>query len=339
MKRLFVVYNPRSSRYSDVRKEILDKLPSLNGFIVGKYEVQHTNIDDNIKTFSKLLKDGDLIISAGGDATGVICANAILKSGKDAALAVLPYGNFNDLSRTLGTKTLEDIFSSKDQGFFLEKISEPAKARVSTPRLRRRTEATQPERKEPGLQYQKLYPLEIYVDGKFFRYATCYVTIGMMGEAVKLYDTKKMRQKLKTNFGRKITSYTALAGWYFKNRHKKVFLPDFKQNGKQQPSKTSDYAAVNGRFMARVMKGGEDYLNPTTFRSETDHLTSLWRLLKLMIKSILHRVPGTPTSSDTLDFIKPATVELQAEGEYQVFKDIRQIIIKKSSKCLKVIHK
>lgn len=300
MKRLFVVYNPRSSRYSDVRKEILDKLPGLNGFIVGKYEVQHTNIDDNIKTFSKLLKDGDLIISAGGDATGVICTNAILKSGKDAVLAVLPYGNFNDLSRTLGTKTLEDIFSSKDQ---------------------------------------KFYPLEIHVDGKFFRYATCYITIGMMGEAVKLYDTKKMRQKLKTNFGRKITSYTALAGWYFKNRHKKVFLPDFKQNGKQQPSKTSDYAAVNGRFMARVMKGGEDYLNPTTFRSETDRLTSLWRLLKLMTKSILHRVPGTPTSSDTLDFIKPATVELQAEGEYQVFKDIHQIIIKKSSKCLKVIHK
>lgn len=300
MKRPFVVYNPNSSRYSDVKKDVLDKLKDLKGYIIGKYEVEKTDVDKNAEKFSKVLKDGDLVISAGGDATGIIAGNAILKSGKDVRLAVLPYGNFNDLSHTLGTKSFE------------EALAGPA---------------------------QKLYPLEIYVDGKFFRYATCYVTIGMMAEAVKLYDTQKMRKVLKTAHGRKIGSYTNLAKWYFKNRHKKQFLPDFKLNGKLQPKKTSDYCAMNGKYMARVMKGGEDYQNPTAFHSETDRLTNFWRLSKLMFKSILFRVPGSETKGDKLEFLEPATVELQAEGEYKVFKNIKTIEVRKGNKCLKVITK
>lgn len=302
MKRIFIVYNPRSSQFFDVKKEILDRISELKGYVVGKYEVKKGNVDENALEFSKLLKDGDLVITAGGDATGVIGANAILKSGKDVELSVLPYGNFNDLSRTLGVKTLDDIFNDNKQ-------------------------------------VEKLYPLEIYIDGKFFRYASCYVTIGMMGEAVKLYDSKKMRKKLKTNFGRKISSYTALAGWYFKNRHKKVFLPEFKLNDELQSKKVSDYCAMNGRYMARIMKGREDYKDPKIFRREAAKLTSFWRLFSLMIKSIFYRVPGSETKGDKLEFLEPATVELQAEGEYKVFENIKIIEVKKSLKCLKVITK
>ena len=100
MKRIIIVYNPRSSRYADVKSEVLSKIKDLEGYLVGKYEVKPTNLEDNILQLSKLLKDDDLVISAGGDATGIISSNAVLKSDKDATLAVLPYGNFNDLSRT-----------------------------------------------------------------------------------------------------------------------------------------------------------------------------------------------------------------------------------------------
>ena len=300
MKRILVIYNPSSSLFANVKKDVLSHLTELKGHIIGKFEVAKTNIDDNINKLTKILKDDDLVISAGGDATGVIAVNAILKSDKKVTLAVLPYGNFNDLSRTLGTKTLEDALCGSGK---------------------------------------KFYPLEIIIDGKFFRYATCYVTIGMMGEAVKLYDTPRLRKKLKTNFGRKICSYTELASWYFRNRHKKNFLPEFKLNDKLQPKKTSDYAAVNGSYMARVMKGGEDYKDSKYFRSETDRLTSFWRLSKLMAKSILHQIPGSRTAGDKLDFINPATIELQAEGEYQTFKNIKTIEIRKSQKCLKTIKK
>lgn len=110
MKQLFILYNPNSSRSADVKRGVLDHQKDFKGYLIGKYEVEKTDVDKNATKFAKLLKDGDLVIAAGGDATGVIAANAILKSEKDVTLAVLPYGNFNDLSRTLGTKTLDDIF-------------------------------------------------------------------------------------------------------------------------------------------------------------------------------------------------------------------------------------
>ncbi|MDO4747001.1 MAG: diacylglycerol kinase family protein [Candidatus Saccharibacteria bacterium] len=301
MKRTLIVYNPRSSRYADVRTEVIDKVSKLKGHLIGKYEVTPTNLDDNIAKLAKLLKDDDLIISAGGDATGIIASNAILKSSKDVTLAALPYGNFNDLARTLGTKTLDDIMKSD--------------SRITN-----------------------YYPLEIFVDGKFFRYATCYVTIGMTAEAVQIYDSPKMRAKLKSGFGRKISSYTNLAGWYFKHRHKHIFIPEFKLNGVLQPAKTTDYAAVNGRSMARVMKGGEDYRDPTHFRHETDRLANFFRLAKLMLRSIFSRIPGTPTEGDILEFAHPANVTLQAEGESIKLEGINKIEIRKSKKCLKTIE-
>jgi len=294
--------------------------------MVGKYKIEKTDVDKNAEKLAEVLDDGDLVVAAGGDATGAIAVNAIMNSDKDVTLAVLPYGNFNDLSRTLGVKTIESILAKGNQNTKLETRSRPLGQAY-------------------GLEFGisdchtgKLYPLDILVDGEHFRYATCYVTVGMTAEAVKLYDTPSMRRQLRTKIGRAIGSYTALAGWYFKNRKKKEFLPDFKLNGVMQPKGTSDYAAVNGRYMARVMKGGDDYRKPKVFRSETDRLTKFWRLFKLMAKSIFVRVPGTETKGDLLEFMKPATVELQAEGEYRVLKDISKIEIRKAEKCLKVIE-
>ena len=300
MKRLLIVYNPQSSRYADVKKEVLAPARELNGYMVGKYEIDKTDVDKNAVKLAKILKNGDRILAAGGDATAVIAVNAILQSGKDVELAVLPYGNFNDLARTLGTRKFEDIFSA-------------------------------------GPCQKKLYPLEIFVDGKFIRYATCYVTMGMTAEAVKLYDEAKMRKVLKKRWGRCVGSYTNLIGWYFKNRHKKNFLPEFKLNGVLQHKKTSDYAAVNGKSMARVMKGGKDWMDARRFRSETDRLTSFWRLFKLMVKSILVRVPGDETKGDVLEFVEPGRVEIQAEGESLVFENMQKIEIRKADKWVKVI--
>ena len=300
MKRLLVVYNLKSSRFKDVEREVLVNLRNLNGYMIGKYEIQRIGVDKNVEQFAKLVEDGDLVLSVGGDATGVIAANGVLKSGKDATLAVLPYGNFNDLARTLGTKKLEDVLGGKTR---------------------------------------KMWPLEILVDGKHYRYATCYTTIGMTAEAVELFDDSKVRKGLQKGHKSSWRSYILLMKWYFKNRHKKVFLPEFKLNGVPMHKKTSDYAAVNGRRMCRVMKGNDSFLSAKKFRHMTGKLVNLWNLTVLMTRSILRKVPGRDTTGDVLEFVKPSTVEVQAEGEYQVFTNISKIEIKKSEKPLKVIIK
>ena len=68
MNRLFILYNPNSSRFSDVKKDVLDRQKDFKGFIVGKYEVEKTDVDKNATKFAKLLRDGDFVIAAGGDA-------------------------------------------------------------------------------------------------------------------------------------------------------------------------------------------------------------------------------------------------------------------------------
>ena len=325
MKRLLVVYNLKSSRFKDVEREVLVNLRNLNGYMIGKYEIQRIGVDKNVEQFAKLVEDGDLVLSVGGDATGVIAANGVLKSGKDATLAVLPYGNFNDLARTLGTKKLDDVLKGKTC---------------------------------------KMWPLEILVDGKHYRYATCYTTIGMTAEAVELFDDSKVRKGLQKGHKSSWRSYILLMKWYFKNRHKKQFIPSFRLNGKPQHKKTSDYAAVSGRSMCRVMKGGElmdkktsdyaavngrrmcrvmkgndSFLTAKKFRHMTGKLVNFWHLTVLMTRSILKKVPGRDTNGDVLEFVKPSTVEVQAEGEYQIFTNISKIEVKKSDKPLKVIMK
>ena len=224
-----------------------------------------------------------------------------MESKKDVTLGVLPYGNFNDLARTLGTMKYDDDFLKQ--------------------------------------KVKKLYPLDIIVDGKHWRYATCYVTAGMTAEAVEVFDEPKFRRYMQKGHKSSWRSYLKLAEWYFKNRRKKVFLPPFTLNGKPTKNGVSDYCALSGKSMCRVMKGGDDYLKPKVFRSENCRLINFWRLSKLMMISMFKRTPGTETKEDLLEFLAPATVELQAEGEYKTFQNVKTILVKKPGQYIKVIHK
>ena len=301
MKRILIVYNPRSSRFKDVEREVLDAARDLKGYMVGKYEVENTNVDDNAKKFAKILRDGDLVVSAGGDATGVIAVNGIMLSGKKAKLSVLPYGNFNDLARTLGVSKLNDVLEGEAKEY---------------------------------------WPLDIIVDGKHFRYASCYVTMGMTAEAVELFDEPKFRKKMQKGSKSSWRSYIQLVKWYFKNRHKKSFIPRFRVNGVLQHAKVSDYAAMNGTSMCRVMKTKGCYQYSNKFVRLTGRLTSFWRLSWLMIRSIFVCTPHVEIEKDEIEFLNLATVELQAEGEYKIFKDISKIEVKKADKPLTLIfHK
>lgn len=306
MQRLIVVYNPNSSQYVHVRDDVLLPVLSLKGLMIGKFAIRKVSFEENLKELKKILKEGDIVVAAGGDATAAVAANAIIESKKDVTLGVLPYGNFNDLARTLGTMNAQKLLNSIGKN---------------------------------DIFLKRLYLLDILVNGKHWRYATCYVTMGMTAEAVELFDDPKVRKKMKEGHKSSWRSYLQLMKWYFKNRRKTTFIPEFKLNGILQNKKVSDYAAVNGRSMSRVMKGGNDYLRPKVFRSETERTIQFRKLFVLMVKSILHRVPGKETDGDMIEFLEPSTVELQAEGEYKKFEGVKTIEIKKVEKPLNVIHR
>lgn len=309
MQRLLIVYNPRSSQYVHVKAEVLDHLTKLKGCAIGKFGITKVTFEDNAKRLSKLLQDGDLVIALGGDATAAVAVNAIMNSDKDVTLSVWPYGNFNDLARTLKTSRREDFFK-----VILRFLDSPSKNIV------------------------QLYPLDIIVDGTHWRYASCYVTMGMTAEAVELFDDTKVRQHLQKGHKSSWRSYLHLIGWYFKNHRAKIFVPELKLNGKLYTGRISDYAALSGDSMCRVMKGRGDYRKPKVFMSKVCYLANFFGITKMMLQSIFHHFPGCTTTGDIIEFLNPATIELQAEGEYKVFKRIQKIEVRKGTKCLKVIQ-
>ena len=81
MQRLIVVHNKKSSRAELAKEEIFEEARKLPGFLIGKYEVVSTDVDDNANRLSRILEDGDLVVTVGGDATASIGMNGCLLSG------------------------------------------------------------------------------------------------------------------------------------------------------------------------------------------------------------------------------------------------------------------
>lgn len=302
MRRLFVVYNASSSRAAAVKSEVLEPLRGLRGWLVGKFQVKSLTVDENARELAKLLDDGDLVVSAGGDGTAAIAANGVMLSGKDVVLGVLGYGNFNDMARSLGMRNVGEIIQKFEAG-----------------------------------ETTELYPLDIVINEKHWRYAPCYVTFGLFAESTEVFDEAKVRKKLQTGKKTPVFSWWTLAKWYFRNRKSRVFLPEFRLNGEKMPTDVTDYVAVNNTTMARVMRGGEWYLDPREFGRATGRLRSFWRLFKLMARSVLKQIPVVMTEKDMLEFEQPSALEVQAEGEYQRLSDVMKIEVRKAGRSMKVV--
>lgn len=299
MRRLMIVYNPRSSKFLRVKTEVLDYARELPGFLVGKFEVQPTNIMDNARKLSQILENNDLVVAAGGDGTATICLNAAMLAEKDVELGVLPYGNFNDIVGTLKTQNLQQVLEGK---------------------------------------VRKVWPLEVLVDEKRWRFAFGYVTLGLFAESCAVFDEKQMRKSLRKGNKTAVFSWVKLAEWYFKNRKKRDFLPAKSLNGEELKKGTTDFVVVNGRKMAGVMRGGDWFLDEKKFLSANAGLKSFWSLGVLMAKSILKQVPGEEViDAQVLEFGENSEVEIQAEGEYERLKNVKKVEIRKAKKCLKML--
>ena len=325
LHKLIIVCNPRSSHYQDVQSEVLAPARQLKGWLVGKYELKPTDVDDNAKQLAKIIEDGDLAVAAGGDGTATVAVNGIMRSKKDATFSALGYGNFNDVARMLGTKRPVEY-----GGEYIGGVMEIA------------------QRFEAGTTAE-IYPLEANVDDKLWRYAPCYVTLGMFAESAAVLNSKPVRQKLRTGKKHLFFSLWQLAKWYFGNR-KQEFLPremtetsESKTGGSVKcievklPEGTTDYLAVNSPRVAKLMRSKDCARNEQEFRSTVARLGSLWRLVWFMIRSVFGHMPGKKTTGDVIKFEQPSRVMIHAEGEYQELKDVKKIEIKKSEKALKVV--
>ncbi len=304
MKKLILVYNPLASNIAEVESAVLAEARGLRGYLVGKYKVQKAGFAENVAELMRMMDDGDLVVAAGGDGTASLAFNAVVKSGKEVTFAALGYGNFNDVAGMLGEKSLTEIVRKYEAG------------EVST-----------------------AYPLEVKVNGEVWRYALGYATAGLLAEATTLLNQPKVRKKLDAK-GRRSTvfSWWEAVKWYLRN-HRRKFLVAGKLNGQEFSGKMTDYLAVNGPTLARVMYGGEFWREERKFGSALLGLGKFWKMVRFGLAAINKKkgVSLNETEGDVIEFAEVTKVGLQAEGEYEELDGVEKIEVRKAQRGVIVV--
>lgn len=309
MKKLILVYNPRSAQHELIQKEVLATTRTLLGWMVAKFEVKPLDLMENAKRLARILDDGDLVIAAGGDGAAVMTINGIIESGKRVTFGMLGYGHFNDFARTLGATHPVEY-----GGEYLGGVAEIV-------------------RKFEAGETREYYPLEVLVGGKHWRYTACYVTMGMAAEVTEIFDQKEVREKIqKTSH---LRSYFRIARWYYRNRKQREFLPELKLSGEKMAQAT-DVIALNTPYMAKVMRGEKWYEKADKFAAGGFWLKRSWTLFKFMMRSMFSRVPFTEVGELMVEFEQPARFMIQTDGEYQLLEDVQKVEVKKGPAVLVV---
>jgi diacylglycerol kinase family enzyme len=271
--------------------------------MVAKFIVKEAPLVINAKNLASVIRKGDLVLSAGGDGTAAVVANAVLLSGKNATMAVMPFGNFNDFAETLGKMDFERIIKKFEEG-----------------------------------RFDLYYPMEVMVDGRHYVYSSVYFTVGMLAEAAGIMKRTKVRKKLKKARNRLWFTARKTFKWYVKNKRRNDFLPiDARLNKRKFKKGTTDYVAMNGKSMAGLVPGGTWYELEDQFWSGAMRNRSFWRLLDKFAKSLEGKLPGGLAKMDVLSFPEKSDVFVHTEGEGECLKEVKEIKILKSGRCLRVI--
>ena len=174
---------------------------------------------------------------------------------------------------------------------------------------------------------KKVYPIEALIDGKHFRYALAYFTVGMMAESTKIFDDEKVRRKLRKSKFNLIFSLKTLLMWFFVNRKKDYITID--------GQKYSDILVVNGKNVARLMKGGEYYLGETFLYTE-QRLNNFFAMVFFMLQAMFSGIPGRKLKEKTIHFEEKQRIFIQSEGEYKDLV-VQEISFSKSDKSIEIL--
>ena len=312
-KNLTLVVNPRSSGFELIQKKILPFLDETH-FEKGSFktfEIQPTSPMKNAHEMAKGLKDDDIILVAGGDGTAHIAANAVAISGKkNIKIKFTGFGNFNDYAHSF----------SKNSGKAAIKSFEILKVQA------------------------KIRPIELKINGEFFRYAPLYATVGLTAEMAEIFEGGRIRKVLKKVYNRNIRlilSLSAATRFYFKHcRNHILNLSKIKINDKDFlniPQNPTDIVFMNGPRMARIMRSSINKKESDNFGFEVLNSAGLIRNSPFLMKGFFGKIPLKRADRVEIAFRKPQNIVIQIEGEVCKIKKVQTIEAKISDKIIEIL--
>jgi hypothetical protein len=308
--RLVLVLNPRSTQAKRVEVEILNP---LNRFIFEeklvsnvttfRYEVQPTHVDDNAEKLASCLLDGDIILVVGGDGTASIGVNGAILSGKKVKFYSIPYGNFNDIARTMQRARGQKVYAM--EALVDEKHFRYALCYFTAGMLAESTKIFNEKKNRERLRRRK----------KNLIFSLWILFVWFIENRKKQWFFRFRMETLGNN-GKILGS--------------KIFEPRFFWGG------VSDLIALNGATMARILGGGEYYLG-NRFLVRCARLGSFFGVSGFMLKGIFGRVSGSEVAASKYIFEHPASFEIQAEGELKRFDEVLTLEFRKVEKSLQIL--
>ncbi|MEO8911626.1 MAG: diacylglycerol kinase family protein, partial [Candidatus Saccharimonas sp.] len=287
-----------------VKKEVFGQ---LNGDSIS-YQTITTRFPDteaNIDDIASRLVNGDMVISAAGDGTASQVANAILVSGVDAEVGFLPYGNFNDLALS--------HMNQKDS------VTDLVRASAA-----------------------KVIPLYVELDGKPWRYAPGYTTIGSTALLANQFSTDQSRKLLRfAPRSLKIAASLAqLADTYFRTRNDD--LPPFTTTEKSQLAgqPATDIIAINSPHVARMVRLQKLFYDSTEFGYKEINMAQFLRNVPFGIRALTSGAPlEMVNNSISVHFDEPVKdLLIQTEGEFAHVSAQDVTISKSLDDFLSVLH-
>ena len=290
-ERIVLVHNPNSTRDKRVQAGVIDPLHSAD-IDYTSFVTQHPGTEDNISDMREFFNDGDIILSAAGDGTGMQVANAVLREGhKDTYIGYLGYGNFNDLANR-----------QRDPLALLS----------------------------PTAQTVDSHPLTIDVNGEYWRDAPAYMTLGFTALAASQFGETTSREHMRNmpEWAKLAASIGQLGATYFRERNN--FLPPFSVSTSPMVQRAvTDYLAINSQHVGRIIRSRTDYAADNTFGVRTNDVSTIAKNIPFGIMSLAGQAPAEHVSQTSLDFEIPSVVPAQTEGEFEMLHDVSSIFVYK----------
>ena len=310
--RLVLVVNRRSSGYALVDKKIIRYIDGLNLSEKQRqtYEIEPTNPLDNAKKMAKILQNNDIVLVAGGDGTAHIATNAIIISGKTGIkIKYTGFGNFNDYAHSFSRNHYKACIRALDE--------QQSKYSVK--------------------------PLELSINGEFYRYIPLYATVGLTAEMAEIFEHPRIRGALKKTPGRNsrlALSLLAATRFYFNHRKEEdIHVEKIKINGEsvRVNPKITDLVFMNGPRMARIMRSQANKKAPEKFGFAALDSGKIIKNLPFLVKGLFGFIPLKTAHEVEIILEKPQNLQIQIEGESTKLKNIKNISIRQIEQKIHIL--